>query len=111
MFFAHTGSFPMSGRFPSDGPKYWSFSLSGSPSDEYSGLISFRMDWFDLLAVQGTLKSLLEPRFEFRVLERISLGCLFYCWRRILSKDMIADKSWNRKENKEKEKIVLGKEC
>ena len=39
-------------------PKYWSFSIS--PSNEYSGLISFRMDWFDLLAVQGTLKSLLQ---------------------------------------------------
>ena len=41
-------------------PKYWSFSLSISPSSEYSGLISFRIDWFDLLAVQGTLKSLLQ---------------------------------------------------
>ena len=41
-------------------PKYWSFSFSISPSDEYSGLISFRIDWFDLLAVQGTLKSLLQ---------------------------------------------------
>ena len=41
-------------------PKYWSFSFSSSPSNEYSGLISFRIDWFDLLAVQGTLKSLLE---------------------------------------------------
>ena len=41
-------------------PKYWSFSFSVSPSDEYSGLISFRMDWLDLLAVQGTLKSLLS---------------------------------------------------
>ena len=40
-------------------PKYWSFSFSISPSNEYSGLISFRIDWFDLLAVQGTLKSLL----------------------------------------------------
>ena len=39
-------------------PKYWSFSFSTSPSNEYSGLISFRIDWFDLLAVQGTLKSL-----------------------------------------------------
>ena len=39
-------------------PKYWSFSFSISPSNEYSGLISFRIDWFDLLAVQGTLKSL-----------------------------------------------------
>ena len=41
-------------------PKYWGFSFSISPSNEYSGLISFRMDWFDLLAVQGTLKSLLQ---------------------------------------------------
>ena len=41
-------------------PKYWSFSFSISPSSEYSGLISFRMDWFDLLVVQGTLKSLLQ---------------------------------------------------
>ena len=41
-------------------PKYWSFSFSIRPINEYSGLISFRMDWFDLLAVQGTLKSLLQ---------------------------------------------------
>ena len=41
-------------------PKYWSFSFSISPSNEYSGLISFRMDWLDLLAVLGTLKSLLQ---------------------------------------------------
>ena len=41
-------------------PKYWSFSFSISPSNEYSGLISFRIDWFDLPAVQGTLKSLLQ---------------------------------------------------
>ena len=41
-------------------PKYWSFSFSISPSNEYSGLVSFRIDWLDLLAVQGTLKSLLH---------------------------------------------------
>ena len=41
-------------------PKYWSFSFSINPSKEYSGLISFRIDWFDLLAVQETLKSLLQ---------------------------------------------------
>ena len=41
-------------------PKYWSFSFSISPSNEQSGLISFRIDWFDLLAVQGTLKSFLQ---------------------------------------------------
>ena len=42
------------------GPEYWSFSYSISPSNEHSGLISFRMDWLDLLAVQGTLKRLLQ---------------------------------------------------
>ena len=42
-------------------PKYWSFNFSICPSNEYSGLISFRMDWLDLLAVQGTPKSLLQP--------------------------------------------------
>ena len=41
-------------------PKHWSFSINSSPANEYSGLISFRMDWLDLLAVQGTLKSLLQ---------------------------------------------------
>ena len=45
-------------------PKYWSFSFSISPSNEYSGPISFRIAWFDLLAVQGTLKSLLQPQFQ-----------------------------------------------
>jgi len=45
-------------------PKYWSFSFSIGPSNEYSGLISFRMDWLDLLAVQGTLKSLLQHHYS-----------------------------------------------
>ena len=45
-------------------PKYWSFSFSISPSNEYAGLISFRMDWLDLLAVQGTLKTLLYHSLE-----------------------------------------------
>ena len=45
-------------------PKYWSFSFSISPSKEHPGLISFRMDWLDLLAVQGTLKSLQHPQFK-----------------------------------------------
>ena len=50
----------MSQLFTSVWPKYWSFSFSISPSNEYSGSISFRTDWFELLAVQGTLKSLLQ---------------------------------------------------
>ena len=47
-------------------PKHWSFSFSIRPSTEYSGLISFRMDWFDLLAVQGTLTSSPTPHFKSR---------------------------------------------
>ena len=56
-------SFPASGSFPMSQirwPKYWSFIFSISPSNEHPGLSSFRMDWLDLLAVQGTLKSLLQ---------------------------------------------------
>ena len=55
-------------------PKYWSFSFSISPSNEYSGLIFFRMDWFDLLAVQGTLKSLLQ---QFKSISSLPLSFLY----------------------------------
>ena len=62
-FFSCPQSLPASGSFPlsqlHEVAKYWSFSFSISPSNEHPGLISFRMDWLDLLAVQGTLKSLL----------------------------------------------------
>ena len=58
--FPASGSFPVSRLFTSCGQKYWSFSFSISLSSEYSRLISFRIDWFDLLAVQRTLKSLLQ---------------------------------------------------
>ena len=62
-------------------PKYWSFSFSISPSNEYSGLISFRMYWLDLLAVQGTLKSLLQHHnksinYSFSLLVLSFLYCL-----------------------------------
>ena len=64
-FSSHLQSFPESGSFPMgqffiSGGQSWSFSFSISPSNEYSGQISFRVDWLDLLAVQGTLKSLLQ---------------------------------------------------
>ena len=64
-FSSRLQSFPASGSFPESvlcirWPKYWSFSFNISPSNEYSGLIPFRIDWLDLLAVQGTLKSLLQ---------------------------------------------------
>ena len=75
--------FPSSRVFPNKSvlcigwPKYWSFSFSISPSNEYSGLISFRIDWFGLLVVQGTLESFLQHHSS-----RISILCcssLFYC--------------------------------
>ena len=58
--FPASGSFQTSQFFTSGGQRIWSFSFTISPSNEYSGLISFRMDWWDLLAVQGTLKSSLQ---------------------------------------------------
>ena len=64
-FSSHLQSFPASGSFQMSQlyirwPKYWSFSFNISSSNEYSGLISYRRDWLELLAVQGTLKSLLQ---------------------------------------------------
>ena len=57
-------------------PKDWSFSFSVSPSSEYSGLISFRMDWLDLLAVQGTLKSLLQL-YGLKAINSLTLSFLY----------------------------------
>ena len=82
-------SFPASGSFPMSAlhiswPKYWSFSFSISSSNEYSGLISFRTDWFDFLAVQGTLKSLLQHRSAkapiLIILEILQIFSLPYLW-------------------------------
>ena len=68
-FFSCPQSLPASGSFPMSQlcmrwPKYWSFSFSTSPSNEHPGLISFRMHWLDLLAVQGALKSSPTPQFK-----------------------------------------------
>ena len=57
-------------------PKYWSFSFSISPSSEYSGLISFRMDWLDLLAVQGTLKES-SATSQFKSINSLALSFLY----------------------------------
>ena len=57
-------------------PKYWSFSFSNSPSSEYSGLISFRMDWLDLLAIQGTLKES-SPTPQFKSINSLVLSFLY----------------------------------
>ena len=56
-------------------PKYWSFSFSISPSNDYSRLISFRIDWFGFLAVQGTLKSLLQH--QFKSINSLALSLLY----------------------------------
>ena len=82
--FPTSGSFQMSQFFTSDG-KLWSFSFSISPSSEYSGLISFKMDWLDLFVVQGTLKILLQHHsskapFIDCIINNMyfhSVGCLF----------------------------------
>ena len=86
--------FPNISIFSSDsvlclrGPNYWSFSFSISPSNEYSGLISFRIDWLDLLAVQGTLQSLLQPHSSKESILRCSA---FFIVQLLHSK---GDQSW-----------------
>ena len=75
--FPASGSFPMSQFFGIRWPKYWSFSFSISPSNAYSGLISFRMGWLDLLAVQGTLKNLLQHHWE--CISQLPLNILYGC--------------------------------
>ena len=69
-------------------PKYWSFSFSINPSNEYSGLISFRMDWFDLLAVQGTLESSPAPQFK-----SISSSALSFLYIQLSNPYMTSGKS------------------
>ena len=88
-------------------PKYWSFSFSISPSNEHPGLISFRMDWLDFLAVQGTLKSLLQHHsskasissalssqscWNWRVLPN-KLHPTMLCWA-VLSRSVMSDSLW-----------------
>ena len=81
--FPVSGSFPMSQFFAFRWPKYWSFSFSISPSNEHPGLMSFRMDWLDFLAVQGTLKSLLQHHgskasiLQCSAFFMVQLSCLY----------------------------------
>ena len=70
-------------------PKYWSFSFSISPSNEYSGLISFRIDWFDLLAAQRTLNSIVTSKHHnskestlFSFFYNLDLTSRFDCWKK-----------------------------
>ena len=78
--FPSSGSFQMSQLFPIRWRKYWSFSFSISPSNEHSGLISFRMDWLDLLSVQGTLKSLLQHHSSKASILQCSAFFTVSCW-------------------------------
>ena len=71
-------------------PKYWSFSFHISPSNEYSGLISFRIDWFDLLAVQGTLNSLIfqkKVNMSIKLKKRKNAKCFEKQWKICSLKD------------------------
>ena len=74
--------FPNKSAFPIRWPKYWSFNFSISHSNEYSGLIPLRIDWFDLLAVQGTLKSLLQHHSsKASIILCSALTCLQGYWK------------------------------
>ena len=73
-------SFPMSWLFSLSGLKYWSFSFSISPSNEYSELISFGIDYFDLLAVQGTLKNLLQHHSSKASIDQCSAFFIVQLW-------------------------------
>ena len=74
-YYPASGSFSRSQLFASGRPSIGSFSFSISPSNEYSGLISFRMDWLDLLAVQGTLKT--SPTPQFKSIHSLALSFLY----------------------------------
>ena len=67
-------------------PKYWNFSFSISPSNEYSGLISFRIDRFDLLAVQGTLKSLLQNQLKASIFRSLAFFMVQFSYLRFCSR-------------------------
>ena len=76
-------------------PKYWNFSFSISPSNEYSGPISFRMDWFDLLEVQGTLKSLLQHHSsKVSILQRSAFFIVQLSYRYTTTRKTIALTRW-----------------
>ena len=79
-FFPRIRVFSNESTFRIRWPKYWSFSFNISPSYEHSGLISFRMDWLDLLAVQGTLKSLLQ--------HHSSKASILRCWALLVSSNL-----------------------
>ena len=84
-------------------PKFWSVSLSISPSNEHPGLISFRMDWLDLLAVQGTLKSLLQHHSSKASILRSSVFCMFQfrCYTNIIGCCWLHSLEWKLLERRD----------
>ena len=84
-------------------PKYWSFSFRISPSSEHSGLISFRMDWLDLLAVQGTLKSLLQHHSSKASILWSSVFCMFQfrCYTSIIGCCWLHSLEWKLLERRD----------
>ena len=96
-------------------PEYWSFSFSISPSNEYSELISFRMDWLDLLAVQGTLKES-SPTPQFKIINSLVLSFLYGptltsihdCFSSGLPKGLSGKKQTNKQTNKQKTPASAG---
>ena len=105
--FPASGSFPVSPLFASGGrPKYWSFSFSIRPFNEYSVLISLRIDWFDLLAVQGTLKSLLQHHG----LEASILWCSAFFMVQLLYQVQYYSSTAYRKQLMHKTTLTTGKQ-
>ena len=77
----HQGLFPDESVLRIKSPKYWSFTFGISPSNEYSGLISFRLDWLYFLAVQGTLKSFLHSSKVLSFLYSLTLASIYDYWK------------------------------
>ena len=93
-------SFPASGSFSNESvlcirwPKYWSFNFSVSPSNEFSGLISFKIDWFDHLAVQGILRSPLQHRNSFTIIREFAFISIKLSRRNILCSNLGQTMGW-----------------
>ena len=103
-------------QFFASWPEYWSFSFSISPSNEYSGLISFRIDWFDLLAVQGTLKSLQRiiqlhfTQFHMKLLLQNKQLPLHITWHHRLKCNLIQPNIFRLRYSDFKKKCLPSKE-
>ena len=95
-------------------PEYWSFSFNISPSNEYSGLISFRMHWLDLFAVQGTLKSLLQHHSSKASILRSAFFIVQLSYPYMTNRETIALTRWTfvgREENREKRREKYKQRC